>query len=575
MRINDFKGEVPARDVRLLPANYARSAVNVDLDKGTIRPLSDLLDQDPAAWMFVNEAGVDVVPANISGVNRLLVSGLTGYPEARQGITTRRWGVVAPATIPAVSVAGTPAAGAGVVDSPSYRYSFVTAWGEESALSDATMPVDVREGEHIALSNFSVPTLVDSGNEIVYIRVYRLASTETGSTAYQWVPMRTAVDGASAYDVSTNDITGISTQLYDVNSAQDALNSNLSDVAITAGWDPPPDGAAGGVEYTNGVYALFKNKTVYLSVGGYYYAFPASGVLDYTFETQYAIVGLGTYNHQLIVCTEAFPDVISGIDPASASRSSLNYHFPCLAKKSILSLPYGVFYFSGDGGVIVDGSSARLVTGHLFTRTQWQAYPLSDAICGYWRGKIFVFFSGQTYGFVLDLDLSYVIRFSDIGQAVTDVFVDPINDQLYLNSANGWFCWDAGTGTLSATYQTAIVQGPPATYSAGRVSGNFPQHEIFEVAKIENDLEFDHTTLTVLSGNLFQVLRDNRIVVDLCVWGDGKKAYEQTALASAEAFRLRGLHRAREWYMDVDLAGSAEIYALLLARNMEELRRNG
>lgn len=36
-------------------------------------------------------------------------------------------------------------------------------------------------------------------------------------------------------------------------------------------------------------------------------------------------------------------------------------------------------------------------------------------------------------------------------------------------------------------------------------------HEILEVIRAKNNLDIDHTYLTVLSENLFQVLRDNKL----------------------------------------------------------------
>jgi len=37
-------------------------------------------------------------------------------------------------------------------------------------------------------------------------------------------------------------------------------------------------------------------------------------------------------------------------------------------------------------------------------------------------------------------------------------------------------------------------------------------HEIIEGIKVKNNLSIDHTHLTVLSENLFQILRDNQLV---------------------------------------------------------------
>jgi len=46
-------------------------------------------------------------------------------------------------------------------------------------------------------------------------------------------------------------------------------------------------------------------------------------------------------------------------------------------------------------------------------------------------------------------------------------------------------------------------------------------HEILESIKAKNNLDIDHTHLTVLSESLFQVLRDNRLIFHDEGWGDG------------------------------------------------------
>ena len=44
MRIDlvNFKGESPRTPDRLLPDNYAQTAQNVDLNRGTLKPIKDL-----------------------------------------------------------------------------------------------------------------------------------------------------------------------------------------------------------------------------------------------------------------------------------------------------------------------------------------------------------------------------------------------------------------------------------------------------------------------------------------------------------------------------------------------------
>lgn len=536
LTIRQMKGEIPLADPRLLPAGYARSAINCDLDSGTVRPFAAPAAGTPSVWTFVDEAGVDVVPANVSGVNRLLVSNLTDYPEARQGDTTQRWGVVSPATIPTVSTGGSPATGASVEDTVSYRYSLVTSWGEESGLSAASMPVDVLEGEYVILSNFDITA---AGNDITHVRVYRTAVSSDGEASYQNVPLRPLADGTAYYDVPVANLDDLSDQVYDVNDAQDGLNDNLGNVQMTDGWDPPPDGVAGGVEYTNGVYALFKNKRVYLSVAGYYYAFPASGLLDYSWEIEYPVMGLGVENQDLVVCTTAFPEIITGTDPATTSRYQLPFQLPCLSKDSIVSTPSGVFYASQHGLARISGGGGEIVTKGLFTSSQWQSLNLSGMICAYFRGRIYAFFSGQNNGLILSLSADDVVWLELAeGTAVSAVFVDEEADALYIKTGSGWQKWNAADDSLEATYISPTISVPPTAFACGQV-----------VASAYN------------SNLSFQM------------WGDGSKLCD-LAIADDSVFPVPGGSRHREWYVGVKTSGP-EVYAFGLAHTPVEMQLYG
>jgi hypothetical protein len=534
LRLSDFKGQVPTRDVRLLPKNYAQKAVNVNLDTGNITSIKGLFPQTPSNWTFVSYG--DAVPANVSGVDRLLVSGLSGMPEARQGGMTRRWGVVTPTTALTATFGGTAEDGAVVAATVSYVYTFVTAWGEESAPSPASMPVDVLQGQYVSLSNFQV---FGSGNDITHVRVYRTATGDAGGTEYQLAPVSPAFN--ETYDIPVAYVNGTGDQIHDRNSAGDGLTWGLGDMLMTEGWDPLPNGVHSGIEYANGVYAALKGKTVYLSVPGYYYAFPSSGLMDYTFELEYEGVGLGVFNQQLVVCTEAYPEIISGADSQSATRYQLPYQQPCLSKRSIVSTPMGVFYVSPDGGFLVNGEGGRIVTSGLFTREQWNDYPLDYALCAWYNQKIYVFFASRDYGFALDFQREDVIFFEDIGQTVSGLYVDPEADQLYLNTSGGWQLWEGSHGGIDMVYQTALQVTHPTSFSSCRVDG---------------------TCLTGICGAL-----------TLKIWADGDLLMEKE-IEGIEPFRIPGGNLHRNWYLELIGTGNPEIYTLYLAHSMEELKSN-
>jgi len=541
MLVRDFKGQLPVRDPRLLPAGYAKKAVNCNLDAGTIRPVHAMASLAPSTWAFADEPGVDFVAANVSGVNRLLVSGLANYPEAREGGTTRRWGVVEPDTIPTVAIGGTAEEGADVVDTVSYCYTLVTDWGEESAISGASMPVDVKAGEHVELSNFDVPSYAASGNEITHIRVYRTATGDMGVAEFQQVMIRpSSPTGAAVWDVPASDVSSTGSQIYDSSDGGDGLNHDLGAVEATEGWTPPPDGVHSGVEFANGVYALLKEKRVFLSVPGYYYAFPSGALKDYTFELEFAGVGLGVYNQQLIVCTDAYPEIITGVDPQSATKYQFPYQQPCLSKKSIVSTPHGVCYVSPDGLFMVTDAGGQVVTKSLFSRAVWNEYDLADTICAWHAGKIFVFFAGKDSGFAVDFARDDVIFYEDIGADVLGVFVDPEADVLHINTSGGWYAWDSAAGYLTAEYETAILETHPTSFACARVAASGMGEQDPVAVKIYGDDDVRHTQ-TVSNG---------------------------------APFRLPAGSRYREWRINVSFTGDIEVHVLAMAHSMGELRAN-
>jgi hypothetical protein len=429
-----------------------------------------------------------VEKAAISGADRILVSDGAAYPKtitevAGPPITfvERRWGVIPPTTILQYGLDhGT--AGEGVQDTVSYIYTLVTSYGEESAPFTPSAAIDIPVGQYIGLKGWCVyagSTSADwqttTGNQISYIRVYRLVSTASGDAEYQRVSLWDGVAGHDAVaEIPVASITGVNMEWLDTNSTHTGLSESLGAMAQTEGWDPPPVGMKGACMFTNGMYAGFVGKTVYLSVPGYYYAFPASGTMDYTMELPYTIVGLAAFNESLVVGTTGFPEVISGADAAYMSRATLPYQQPCLSGKGMVSLPDGVAYVSPDGLFFVTSGGGEILTKNVMDRDDWQAYPLASAICVYHNQRIYILFEGYNYGLIYDRDLDYMVRIEP-GMTIYDAWADPVADVLYLAGSSGIYAWEGhSTAYLTATWKSGIMETPPVNFAAMRVEGILP-----------------------------------------------------------------------------------------------------
>jgi hypothetical protein len=502
VKLYDFKGTQPLITPRLLPLGYAHVAENVKLGSGAMESFLAMGSSvhtpsaAPATVYLFDDTWMDwaarrwIEKASISGTDRILATDGTSYPKtvAEDG-TTRRWGVVKPTTALTISAAGT-ASDDIVVDSISYVYTLVTAYGEESDIYTPTTVVDIKTGEYVFLNNWCVHNgnqsfwLSTTGNDIEYIRVYRLASDSAGNAEYQRVSLRSATDGSSVSEIPVTSITSADDPWYDVNADQSGLSDDLGEVLPTEGWDPPPGDETNGYMkgacmFQNGMYAGFLGKIVYLSVPGFYYAFPASGTMGYTMELPYDVVAIAAFNQSLVVGTTAFPEILSGSDAAYMTRTPLPYQQPCLSAKGMVSLPDGVVYVSPDGLFKVSSSGGEVITKGIIHRDDWQDYDLDSAILAYFDQKIFIFFEGSGDGLIYDPAAEYLVAIDLGAYDVCDVFVDPEADVLYiawqLSTTYGVSAWEGSTTSyLTAEWQSGIFETPPVCFAGGRVEGTFP-----------------------------------------------------------------------------------------------------
>lgn len=168
-------------------------------------------------------------------------------------------------------------------------------------------------------------------------------------------------------------------------------------------------------------------------------------------------------------------------------------------------------------------------------RDDWQAY-VPSSINGYeYNGRYFGFYStgSATGGFILDPKSAHApLTFTD--QYATAGYNDPIRDTLYLQIGSAIKRWDGDpANNLSYDWKSRIaLPGKPQVMTLAQV----------EAATYPVTLKF---------------------------YADGALKHTQT-VADANPFRLTNADRAREF--EVELTGSAQVKAVYLAQNMQELR---
>lgn len=250
-----------------------------------------------------------------------------------------------------------------------YIYTYVNAWGEESAPSPASELIELDQNDWVnvtCVANTATP------DEATYVplskyRIYR-SSTTTSGAEYQLV---------GEYDIAT------------LGSAQvdKKLQEALEETCPTITWVVPPTNLKGLVGLPNGIMAGFFGKTLCFSDPFHPYAWP----VEYQHTVEYNIVGLGVFGQTLVVLTEGNPYYFSGADSASMSGQKMESVQSCVAKRSIVSVEGGVIFASPDGICIAGPQGVELVTLGAYDKYDWQAEGLKNAFASFSEGVYYIF----------------------------------------------------------------------------------------------------------------------------------------------------------------------------------------
>lgn len=252
-----------------------------------------------------------------------------------------------------------------VLEARSYVYTYITAYGEESAPSPATVVTGWSNGTWTIDLFQPPPDQVGVTRDITNIRLYRTITATGGTTTYFQVINPATTDPVPGSN-STGDMP-VTTATYvdNVSDAVVALNNQLQSQL----WTPPPEGLQGFVVMPNGIIAGWKSNEIWFCQPYYPHAWPAS----YVQTTEYPIVGLGVTGSSIVAATTGAPYISTGISPASMTATKIQNSEPCHSRKSILGNTDGVYYASRNGLILVSQSGTIAnITETWITREKWQ-----------------------------------------------------------------------------------------------------------------------------------------------------------------------------------------------------------
>jgi hypothetical protein len=358
----------------------------------------------------------------------MALTGGTNYPVAsyRLGLPMPDMSTVT------ITVGGTALDPNDVTYLGAYVLTFVSAWGEESAMSDLSSQVfQFKNGQTMTIGNIPVPP---AGNwNIPLKRIYRSNTGSSGGAQYQLVA----------------EIPSAQTTFAD-----SKKNEELGAVCVTAGWYAPPDDGFGLTLGANGNAIMLSGRTIHACEPYFLYAWPES----YQNTVGSDLVGAGAFGQSFAILTKSYPYILSGVDPAGYTLTQLPDEQACVSKRSIVSMGGGVIYASPDGLWFIDGSGAKSLTEKLLTKEQWQAYNPATMHAYEYDGRYLAFYDAGC----LIFDFAREPFMERLDLICTAAHLDPLRDALYLAQGSNINKFDAGAA-LNYSWRSAEYRWPRDT----------------------------------------------------------------------------------------------------------------
>lgn len=629
LTFQQFSGVAPRIAPRLLPATLAQEALDVKLWSGELRPhyADEILQYIPSnvqtiyrykwknktyRWLMWNkDTHVVKSPMYDDENNRIYFTNSGGFFVTDSSLlkdqdyntgyipegSWYRTAIPQPGQSDIWISGGT---GSGDIESRSYVYCYVRQWPDgtidigkssgplKNSSDRSRYTVDVRPGQVVDMSIID-PLLYADGAHVginkVYI--YRSEVTSAGQAVYSYVDQ---------FDVNTNRATNNPNAVWiDEGTyykySDSKPNTSLGEACPSLYWDPPVGGLKGLVSLQNGLFAAYKDSTVYVSDWNAPHAWP----YEHKVTIDYPIVGLGSFGNTIVVCTEAAPVLIVVQDPTNPTVKAVQENCPCVSADSIVNTRNGVIFASQNGLVLINSTSPTCITEKLITQDEWLPLHPESLKGAFLNNTYYGFFTNPTdkaAGLIFDLDsYTYSTVYNSIvssglvftTQPAKVIYNDIEQTQMYVcypleDSTRYSLCSFASDSRINKSFRWRSKVNTSAqglfNLSVARVmltpQSSIKESEPFEEDKLKRSSFADHAlgsepingwcskahTLELMDNTVFNY------------YVDGELKYSRE-IKDSKPFRLPTGFRGET--VEVEIKSNACIHSITLASSMGEL----
>lgn len=628
LTFQQFSGIAPRIAPRLLPATLAQEALDVKLWSGELRPhyADTIIKYIPSNtqsiyrykwknkkynWLgWAKSVNVAKGPVYNDENNRIyvMVNDGTGFlvtdsslledRDYINGLESKAYAVAIPEPGQSdIWISG--GTGSGDIESRSYVYCYVRQWADgtidvgkssgplKNSSDKSRYTVDVRPGQVVDMSIID-PLLYANGANVginkVYI--YRSEVTSAGQALYSYVDQ---------FDINPNRVTNNPAAVWIADGtyykySDSKPNTSLGEACPSIYWDPPVGGLKGLVSLQNGLFAAYKDSTVYVSDWNAPHAWP----YEHTVTIDYPIVGLGSFGNTIVVCTEAAPVLITVTDPTKPTTRAIQENCPCVSAGSIVSTRNGVIFASTNGLVLINSASPTFITEKIITQDEWLPLHPESLQAAFLNNTYYGFFTNPTEkaaGFLFDLDsYTYSTVYNSIvssgmvytSQLTKIVYNDVEQSQLYvcypLENKTQYSLNSFGTDSRinkSFRWRSKVNVSPQGLFTLSCAQVNFtklsslkPEPPVWEGRLAGSALGMVYVNKQPVNGwcktNTIELY--DKTVFNYYV--DGKLRFTKN-IVDSKPFRLPSGFRGET--VEIELKSNSHVHSVILASSMGEL----
>lgn len=439
-----------------------------------------------------------------------------------------------------------------------YLYTWVTAYGEESAPSPAYL-YEGNVGEKRSVTVTPPPSSVTNQRNITTVRIYRTVTASAGSASYYQIGEMPI--GQTVFTDLVDDATA-------------ATNPMLESLY----WTPPPADLEGFVVMPNGIVASWRGNEIWFCEPYRPHAWP----VQYQISVEYPIVGLGVTGQTLIVLTSSYPTAVSGINPASMASTRIANYQPCVSRGSIISSSEGVLYASPNGVVLAYGGLLTNVTENLLTKDKWlNLLTLSGLNAARINGAYYCWGSPRSGVFEPTAWNMNVVQLGDYTGSRNGALIAYKDGRIgytALEQDNPMYnvFEDAVTGEVMTIHDGQLwwldtsSEQPRDPYQWKSKIFTMPNRRNLEAMRVWWNIPSGTTvSLGVQNTNLVQTFNRATQYGLARVYADGNLVFTRELRTSGELFRLPSGFKATYWQIEIE--GQVSVYSIETATSAKEL----